>query len=52
MPCACMSPRWSEEALDILELESQIFMVHMWVLGTKPRSSARAASALFFHFRY
>lgn len=31
---------------DPLKLELQMVLVSMWVLGTKPRSSARATSAL------
>ena len=41
-----VSPRGQKSVLDLLELELQVFMSHMWMLRTKFRSSARAAMLL------
>ena len=38
--------RDQKRALDSLELELQMVVTTMWVLGTEPRSSTRAVSAL------
>jgi hypothetical protein len=51
---ACMSGyhmhteclRRPEEGVSTLELEIQVIVVTMWVLGTDPGSSGRAISAL------
>lgn len=46
--CVCVyrCPQSPEEGVGCLELKLQIVLSHlMWVVGTKPRSSERTASA-------
>lgn len=38
-------PQRTERALDLLELELQMLLTTMWVLGIEPRSSGKAVSA-------
>ena len=45
--CIYRCPQRPEEGIGTLELDLEEVMSHLrWVLGTEPRSSARAASAL------
>lgn len=45
-PCELLIPADQDRTWDPLELESQMVVSHRVVLGIKPRSSMRAASAL------
>jgi hypothetical protein len=43
--CVQYLQRGQKRVLDPLQMECQVDVSHLWVLGLKPRSPARAASA-------